>query len=89
MTLLRPVLTLAGLLLLWEGIVWMFGLPPYILPPPHKVAVAFANRGDVLLAEAGVTVLEMLLGLLFGALLGAVPPSVCWCRLPPGAGCCR
>lgn len=70
MTLLRPVLTLAGLLLLWEGIVWMFGLPPYILPPPHKVAVAFANRGDVLLAEAGVTVLEMLLGLLFGALLG-------------------
>lgn len=71
MTLLRPLLTLAGLLLLWEGIVWLFGLPPYILPPPHKVAVAFVARGDVLLAEAGVTVLEMLLGLLFGALLGA------------------
>lgn len=67
---LRPLVTIAGLLLLWEAIVWLFTLPPYILPPPHRVAGAFARSGDLLLAEAAVTVAEMLLGLLFGAALG-------------------
>lgn len=67
----RPLVTVAGLLLVWEGIVRLFVLPPYILPSPAKVAVAFANSGDLLLAQAAVTVAEMLLGLLFGAALGA------------------
>lgn len=66
----RPLATLAGLLLAWEAAVWLFDLPPYILPPPHRVAVALATRADLLLAEAAVTVAEMLLGLLFGGLLG-------------------
>lgn len=71
MTWLRPLITLCGLLLLWQAIVWLFALPPYILPAPVSVAQAFLLRGDILLAEAAVTVLEMLLGLAFGALLGA------------------
>lgn len=71
MSWLRPLITLCGLLLLWQAVVWLFSLPPYILPSPASVALAFLRRGDVLLAEAGVTVLEMLLGLAFGALLGA------------------
>lgn len=68
---LRPLITLCGLLLLWQGIVWLFALPPYILPAPLSVAHAFLLRGDILIAEAAITVLEMLLGLAFGALLGA------------------
>jgi len=71
MTWLRPLLTLCGLLLLWQLIVWGFALPPYILPSPVSVARAFVLRGDVLLTEAVVTVVEILLGLVFGALLGA------------------
>ncbi len=71
MTLLRPLVTFAGLLLLWEAAVYLFALPPYILPPPHRVAVAFLESGSLLLAQAAVTVAEMLLGLVFGALLGA------------------
>ncbi len=67
----RPLITVIGLLLLWEAAVWAFGLPPYILPAPHRIATAFANSGDLLLGQAAVTVAEMLLGLLFGALLGA------------------
>lgn len=67
----RPLVTLLGLVLLWQIVVTMFALPPYILPPPHAVARAFIKRGDVLLDGAIVTLAEMLLGLLFGALLGA------------------
>lgn len=67
----RPVVTLLGLVLLWQLVVTLFALPPYILPPPDAVARAFIERGDVLLAEAAVTVAEMMLGLAFGALLGA------------------
>ncbi|WP_341702003.1 ABC transporter permease [Ferrovibrio sp.] len=67
----RPLLTLAGLLLLWEAAVHLLALPPYILPPPSRVGLALAGRADLLAAQAAVTVAEMLLGLLFGALLGA------------------
>lgn len=70
-TWLRPLLTLLGLILLWQAVVWLFDLPPYILPPPHRVALAFLQRADLLFSEAAVTVAEILLGLLFGALLGA------------------
>ncbi|MCW0232754.1 MAG: ABC transporter permease [Ferrovibrio sp.] len=68
---LRPLLTLLGLLLLWQGIVWLFALPPYILPAPHRVALALVEHAGLLFREATVTVAEMLLGLLFGTLLGA------------------
>lgn len=68
---LRPLITLLGLILLWQAVVWLFDLPPYILPPPYKVVMAFMQRADILFGEAVITLIEMLLGLLFGALLGA------------------
>lgn len=67
---LRPLLTLLGLVLLWHAVVWLFALPLYILPPPHRVALALIENADLLLREAAITVAEMLLGLLFGTLLG-------------------
>jgi putative hydroxymethylpyrimidine transport system permease protein len=70
-SMIRTAITLAGLLLLWQGIVWVFELPPYILPAPDRVAIAFIDNVALLLGEATVTVTEMLLGLLFGSLLGA------------------
>ncbi len=69
-SLIRTAITLMGLLLLWQGIVWVFDLPPYILPAPDRVAVAFVNNAALLFGEATVTIAEMLLGLLFGSLLG-------------------
>jgi len=70
-SLIRTAVTMLGLLLLWQGIVWVFDLPPYILPAPDRVTVAFFKNATLLLSEAAVTVSEMLLGLLFGSLLGA------------------
>jgi putative hydroxymethylpyrimidine transport system permease protein len=59
-------------LLLWQGIVWITAVPPFILPSPLRVAeAAFANR--VLIAEnALVTATEVVLGLMIGTVLGAV-----------------
>lgn len=71
-SLIRTAITLTGLLLLWQGIVSAFDLPPYILPAPDRVAMAFVDNAALLLREATVTVAEMLLGLLFGSLLGAM-----------------
>lgn len=67
----RPLLTLAGLLAVWEAAVRGFAIPSYLLPPPSAVARAFALHIELLARNAAVTVAEMLIGLLLGALLGA------------------
>ncbi|MFO1157868.1 MAG: ABC transporter permease [Reyranellaceae bacterium] len=68
----RPLITTAGLLLGWELLVLLTGLPVYILPPPSRVAVVMVERFGLLLGEAAWTAAEMVLGLLLGLLLGAV-----------------
>lgn len=59
-------------LLLWQAVVWITDAPHFILPSPWRVAkVAFHSRA--LIAEhAMVTATEVILGLLIGAVLGAV-----------------
>ncbi|WP_342071853.1 ABC transporter permease [Yoonia algicola] len=70
---LRYALGAAGFaLLLWQGIVWITGVPPFILPSPMRVGQA-AIENRVLIAEnALVTATEVFLGLLIGTVLGAV-----------------
>lgn len=69
---LRPAVILIGLLALWQGAVSAFGIAPFILPGPGKVLAAVVARADILAGHAMVTLAEMLLGLLFGTLLGAL-----------------
>jgi putative hydroxymethylpyrimidine transport system permease protein len=59
-------------LLLWQGIVWITGVPSFILPSPLRVAqAAFENR--VLIAQnALVTASEVFLGLIIGTVFGAL-----------------
>jgi len=68
---LRALTLIGGLLLLWRGIVWLTGVPPYILPAPERVAVAWVGHAGLLLRSAGHTALEILLGLVLGSTLGA------------------
>lgn len=72
MRVLRPVITLLGLLAIWQAIVFLTGAPPYILPGPDLVLQALASRPALLLGHAWVTFAEILLGLFFGVVLGAV-----------------
>jgi len=67
----RPLITALGLIAAWEALVWMTGLPPYILPPPSRVAVVLVQRFDLLVEQAAWTASEMLLGLALGLVLGA------------------
>ncbi len=67
---LRPVILLAGLLLLWQGIVLSTGLPHYILPAPTQVARAVIIHWPSLWLHLQTTCLEIVLGLLLGTLLG-------------------
>ena len=68
----RGLLTLAGLLLVWQGIVVLGELPPYLLPAPPAVAASLWRNAGSLLGHAAVTTLEIVLGMLLGTLLGGV-----------------
>ena len=59
-------------LALWQGVVMLAAPPPFILPGPARVAEAlWANRA-LIAGHAAVTIAEVLLGLVLGALLGAL-----------------
>ncbi|WP_407944014.1 ABC transporter permease [Marinobacterium alkalitolerans] len=70
MSLLRGVTLGLGLLLLWQLIVWLTQAPHFILPGPVRVLETLINQFPLLMKHAGVTLAEILLGLLLGTLLG-------------------
>ena len=70
MSLLRGLVIFLGLLVVWQALVTLTGVEAFILPGPLAVAKALAARWDLLAGHAGVTILEILLGLALGTLLG-------------------
>ena len=68
MRFLRPLIIIAGLVLIWQIIIWLSNVPHFILPAPARVAEAWWVHHATILGHAGVTLLEIALGLLFGAL---------------------
>ena len=67
---LRPLVTMAGILLAWQLLVWATGVPPFILPGPLAVLAAIQAQPGLLLHHAGITLVEILLGILLGSLVG-------------------
>lgn len=70
MNLRRPLILAAGLIALWQLLVALTGVPPYILPGPLPVARAIAAHLPALAGHLGATLAEILLGLALGTLLG-------------------
>ena len=64
-----PILT-CGLLVLWQLLVLVTGVPAYILPGPVPVIKALASHLPLLSRHLATTFSEILLGLLLGTLLG-------------------
>ncbi|HVV67619.1 MAG TPA: ABC transporter permease [Gammaproteobacteria bacterium] len=79
---LRGAILLCGLLLLWQAVVFAFGLPPYILPAPLKVFSAWIHYSPVILQQTLITLTEAVLGLLFASLLG-VCSALCMALFRP------
>lgn len=71
MTFIRSIVILLGLVLIWQAIVLVTGVPAYILPDPTRVAKAALSHIGPLLEHAMTTLLEIIAGLLIGTLLGA------------------
>jgi putative hydroxymethylpyrimidine transport system permease protein len=66
----RPIIVFLGILALWQVIVSVLEIAPFILPGPIAVISVAIERADILANNALVTLSEILLGLLFGTLLG-------------------
>lgn len=67
----RTAVTLSGLLLLWQAVIWVTGVAPFMLPSPAQVAAAWWAQREVMLGHAAITAAEMGIGLLLGATIGA------------------
>ena len=68
----RPVILCAVLLFVWQGVIWLTGVPSFMLPPPLDVAKELLAGADIIALHAGYTVTEIIAGLILGAVLGAV-----------------
>jgi putative hydroxymethylpyrimidine transport system permease protein len=78
----RPLLVLLGLVALWQALVWLTGVPRFLLPPPWLVAKTLYTSAPLLADHAGVTLVEILLGLLGGVLIGSLS-ALAMALLPP------
>lgn len=68
---LRPLITLVGLILVWWAITAFTSLPSYMLPSPVTVAQALVAQRETLVGATATTFAEIILGLFCGTILGA------------------
>jgi putative hydroxymethylpyrimidine transport system permease protein len=78
----RPLVTFLVFLGVWWGITAFTAVPPYMLPSPAAVARALVGQAGYLASNTAVTLAEILLGLLFGTILGA-GTALAMAALPP------
>lgn len=67
----RLLVTLGVLLCVWQLIVSLGEVPPYLLPSPQAVLLRLWNDANLLLQHTQVTAVEIVLGMLLGTMLGA------------------
>ncbi len=71
MSIVRLIFILSGLVLIWQAIVLVTGVPAYILPGPVSVAKAALSHTGPLFDHTMTTLFEIIAGLVIGTLLGA------------------
>src|ERR1700680_3155814 len=71
-TLADALAVFAALLALWQLILWIFHVPPYMLPSPWAVALAVRARFPSLLTSLTITAEEAAGGLIAGTSMGVV-----------------
>ena len=68
----RGIVVAAGLLAIWQFVVWATGALPFILPSPMRVADAWLAQPALILRHAGTTTIEIVAGMLAGTALGVL-----------------
>ncbi|ETD66948.1 ABC transporter permease [Pelistega indica] len=66
----RLLLIALGIMVLWQLVVMITGLPKFILPSPLQVFQTLNQRIDLIAEHASITALEILLGMLCGCVAG-------------------
>ena len=74
-TVFRVSTVVLGLVALWQVIVWITGVPHFILPPPGAVAVTLVERAGMIAYHTSITGTEIVLGLALGVGLAFGPQS--------------
>jgi len=69
--------TVMVMIFLWQLLVWLTQAPHYILPGPLSVLNALVENRELIAGHAKVTILEVIIGLILGALLGAATALFC------------
>ncbi len=69
---LRVSLSILLGLALWQAVVSLFGLPKFILPAPALVAETLWKSRELLFEHALITIMEVMIGLILGALIGGL-----------------
>ncbi len=72
LTVLSAVAIFGGLLLLWQGVIWLFALQPYLLPSPARVARATVEHFPSLMTSLSLTAAAAGGGLLAALAVGLV-----------------
>jgi NitT/TauT family transport system permease protein len=72
LTLLSAAAIFGCLLLLWQSIIWIFALPPYLLPSPARVTHAVIARFPSLMTSLGITAAAAAGGLFAALIVGLV-----------------
>lgn len=67
---LTPLVTVAGLLVVWELVVDTGVIPNFLLPTPIQVVEALVGDVSLIAAHAATTLVETAIGLLVGVALG-------------------
>ena len=66
---LPAIVAVIGLLVLWQGIVWVFSVPTYMAPSPVEVLGAFGENASIMISNFWPTFFEALLGFICGNLV--------------------
>lgn len=66
----KAILGILAGLALWQALVWLTGLPPFLLPGPLRVAETLWTSRAEIIGATGYTAGETLLGLVLGAAIG-------------------
>lgn len=68
----RVLISLLSLIILWQGLLWLYQFPPYILPSPWQVLMVWWHSWPVLLEQSIPTLWETLASFSLAAIVGSM-----------------
>jgi NitT/TauT family transport system permease protein len=77
-----PMALVIAVLLLWEAVTRVFGIPQFLLPPPTLVLMSLVDHAEILLSNGWITTLEIILGFALSIAVG-IPLALAIFLWPP------